>query len=190
MEGNEFIFDSVQLMYYKCNRVYFSLSGSYIDFPDWIKRKKATINPKNKDDQCFQYAVTVALNHEEIKWNPERVSNIKPFINKYKWKGINYLSKLDDWKTFQKNNLTIAFNILYIKEKEIFPAYISKTNSNCKKQIILLMIPNEEKEGCYYLAVKKLSALLYGITSKHKPSLHSFRIPFILIGQKINLKSM
>ena len=45
MEGNEFIFDSVQLMYYKCHRAYFSLSGSYIDFPDWIKKKKAkTIN--------------------------------------------------------------------------------------------------------------------------------------------------
>ena len=29
-------------------------------------------------------AVAVALNYEEIKWNPERVSNIEPFINKYK----------------------------------------------------------------------------------------------------------
>ena len=27
---------------------------------------------------CFQYAVTFALNYEEIKWNPEIVSNIKP----------------------------------------------------------------------------------------------------------------
>ena len=37
-----------------------------------------------------------------------------------------------------------------------------------EKQVILLMIPNEEKEGRHYLAVKKLSALLHGITSKHK----------------------
>ena len=50
----------------------------------------------------FQYTVTVALNYKEIKWNPERVSNIKPFINKYNWKGINYSSKLDDWKTNEK----------------------------------------------------------------------------------------
>ena len=85
----------------------------------------------------------------------EGVSNIKAFINKYNQKGINYLSKLDDWKTFKKNNQAIAFNILYIKEKEICPACISKTNSNFEKQIILLMIPNEEKEGWYYLAVKK-----------------------------------
>ena len=36
----------------------------YIDFPDWIKNKKPTTNPINKNDnKCFQYTVTVALNH-------------------------------------------------------------------------------------------------------------------------------
>ena len=67
-------------------------------------------------------------------------------MNKYKCKGINYPSKTDDWKTFEKNYPAIALNILYIKEKEMCPAYISKINSNCEKQIILLMIPNEEKK--------------------------------------------
>ena len=69
---------------------------------------------------------------------------------------MNYPPKIDDWKTFEKNNPENVFNILYIKEKEILPAYLLKINSNCKKQIILLMIPNEEKEGWSYLAVKKL----------------------------------
>ena len=62
---------------------------------------------------------------------------------------------MDYWKTFEKNNPTIALNILYIKEKEICPTYISKIISNCEKQIILLMIPNEEKERWHYLALKK-----------------------------------
>ena len=56
------------------------------------------------------------------------ISAKKSLINKYKWKGINYPSKIDDWKTIEKNNPTIAINILYIKEKEICPAYISKIN--------------------------------------------------------------
>ena len=59
----------------------------------------------------------------------EKVSIIKPFINKYNWEGINYPSKIDDWKTFEKNNQTIALNILYIKEKEMLPGYILKHNS-------------------------------------------------------------
>ena len=107
---------------------------------------RSTINPKNMVNKCFQYATTLALNYEQIKWNPERVSNIKPFIDKYNWKGINYPSKIDDWKTFEKNNPSIALNISYIKEKKS-AVYISKINSNCDKQIILLMIPNEEKKG-------------------------------------------
>ena len=131
-------------MYYKCHQVNLNYGGSYIDSPDWIKKKKATINPKNIDDKCFQYVAIVALNYEEVKWNTERVSNIKPFINKYNSKGMNYPSKIDDWKTSQKNNPIIGFNILYINKKEICPAYISKINSNCEKQINLLMIPNEE----------------------------------------------
>ena len=67
------------------------------------------------------------------------------------------------------------------KEKEIYSAYISKINTNCEKQIILLMIPNEEKDGWHYLAVKILSAFLRGLTSKHQgdfyclKSLHFFR---------------
>ena len=108
--------------------------------------KKEKKNPKNEDDKCFHYVVTVALNYGETESHPERVSNIKPFMNKYNWKKINYPSKIDDWKSFEKNNPTIARNILYIKEKEIFPAYISKINSNCEKQIILLIIPNEKKK--------------------------------------------
>ena len=77
-------------------------------------------------------------------------------MNKYNWKGIIYLSNTDDWRTFEKNNLTMALNILYIKEKEICPAYISIINLNGEKQIIVLMILNKEKEGLYYLPVKKL----------------------------------
>ena len=48
-------------------------------------------------------------------------------------KGINYPSKIDDWKTFEKSNSTIDLNILYIKVRERSPAYISKINSNCEK---------------------------------------------------------
>ena len=67
MKGSEFVFDYVHLLYYKCHENSES-SGSYIDSPEWIKKKKAKINPINKkDNKCFQYAVTVALNHEETK---------------------------------------------------------------------------------------------------------------------------
>ena len=67
------------------------------------KKQKTTINSINKiDNKCFQYAVTVALNHEETKKDPQRITKIKPFINKYNWEGINFPSVKDDWKKFDK----------------------------------------------------------------------------------------
>ena len=56
----------------------------------------------------------------------QAVSKIKPFINKYNWKGINYPSKIDNWKMFEKNNPTIALNILHIKEKKKYVQLISQ----------------------------------------------------------------
>ena len=73
MRGSDFIFDLVQLLYYECHKINFKRGGSYIDPPDWIKKKKETINSKNEADKCFQYAVTVALNYGEIESHQERV---------------------------------------------------------------------------------------------------------------------
>ena len=66
VRGSEFAYDSVDALYYNFNKVSLSRRGSYIDSPKCLKNKKATINPKNKDDKCFQYALTVALNYEQI----------------------------------------------------------------------------------------------------------------------------
>ena len=90
---------------------------------------------------------------------------MKFFINKCKWGKINFATKKDDWEKFEKNKLTIALNVSYGKKEKIYPAYVSKHNSNREKQVILLMIPNGE--GWHFLAVKKLSASLRRITSKH-----------------------
>ena len=73
MRGSEFIFDSVDALYYDLNKISLNRGGSYIDSPEWLKNKKATINPKNNDDKCFQYALTAALNYEQILKNPQRI---------------------------------------------------------------------------------------------------------------------
>ena len=93
IRGSNFSFDSLQLLYYKCRKINFKRLELYTNSPDWIKKKKATINPQNKDDKYFQYAATVALNHEEIKRDPQRISKIKHNINKYNWDGIKYSLK-------------------------------------------------------------------------------------------------
>ena len=70
MHGSEFIFDAINALYYDLNKMSLNRGGSYIDSPQWLKNKKATINLKNNDDKCFQYAVSVALNYQNIEKDP------------------------------------------------------------------------------------------------------------------------
>ena len=167
MRGSEFEFDGVNFLYYDFNKTSINRGGSYIDFPKWLKDKKLTINPKNNNDKCFQYAVTLALNLDKIKKDPQRVSKIKPFIEKHNWEDIDFPSTSKDWKKFKCNN-EIALNILYVpyNTKQINIAYKSKNNLTQEKQIILLIISDGQK--WHYLVVKNLSRLLRGITSNHK----------------------
>ena len=53
MTGREFVFDSLDLLYYKLHKISLNCSGSYIDSQKWLENKKATINPTNNDDKCF-----------------------------------------------------------------------------------------------------------------------------------------
>ena len=53
----------------------------------WLRGKKeAIINGYND----FQNALDDALNYQTIEKTPERISKLKPCINKYNWKGINF----------------------------------------------------------------------------------------------------
>ena len=166
MKESDFEFDGINFFYYDFNKTGINKGGSYIDSPQWLKNKKSTINPKNNDDKCFQYAVTLALNLNSIDNHPKRIFKIKPFINKYNWKDIDFPAVSKDWKKFESNN-EIALNILYVPHntKKINISYKSKHNLTREKKVILLMISNGEK--WHYVAVKNLSGLLRGITSNH-----------------------
>ena len=161
MRGSEFGFDGVNLLYYDFNKISLNRGGSYIEPAKWIKDKRSIINPKNNDYKCFQYAITVALNHDKINKHPQRISN----IDQYNWKDIHFPPASKDWKKFEQNNESIALNVLYVPHgtKKISLAYKSKHNLNRGEKLILLMITDGEK--WHYTAVKRLSGLLRGITS-------------------------
>ena len=67
IKGSDFVFESVKLMDYKLHRVRLKRGGSYIKSLKWLLHKKATINPKNKnDDECLRWSTISALNYNEI----------------------------------------------------------------------------------------------------------------------------
>ena len=167
MKGSDFIFSGINYLYYDLNRITISKGGSYIESPKWLKDKKCTINQKNTDNKCFQYATTLALDFNNIDKHHQRISKIKPFIDNYNWNDINFPAAKKDWNKFEVNNKNVALNILYVpfNTKKIEIAYKSKYNLIRGNQIILFMISNGE--NWHYLAVKSLSRLLRGISSNH-----------------------
>ena len=48
----------------------------------------------------------------------QRITKIISFINKCNYKGINFPSEKDDWKKFEKKNVTIAIDVLYAKKEK------------------------------------------------------------------------
>ena len=57
--------------------------------------------------------------NKQIKKDPQTITKIKPFIDKYNWEGIDYPSEKDYWKKFEKNNLTITLNVLHTKAEKV-----------------------------------------------------------------------
>ena len=85
MKGSSYMFESIDLLEYRLHKISLNRGSSYIDSPIWVKNKGVT-NPQNtEDNKCFQYAITTALNYQNINHHPERISKLKPFINSYNW---------------------------------------------------------------------------------------------------------
>ena len=127
-----------------------------LDSPKWLKNKKSTINLKNNDNNCFQYTLTIPLNYQKVKKDPQKLLKIKPFINQYNWKEIDFPSERRGWKKFELNNKSISLNILFVpyNTENIRLAYKSKYKFKRENQVILLMITDNKK--WHYLSLKSL----------------------------------
>ena len=71
------------------NYYYFAIKNlSELNSLGWLQGKKeAIINNNNNNNNDFQNALDDALNYQAIEKNPQRISKLKPYINKYKGKG-------------------------------------------------------------------------------------------------------
>ena len=117
---SNFVSESVDLLSYNIHKTSLKRGNSYIKFPYWIANKKATINPKNEDDRYFEYSIVVALHQKEIKNHPERISRFHHYFSwDYNLENIEFPAGIKDWKRFEKNNETVALNILQVPHNEI-----------------------------------------------------------------------
>ena len=125
------------------------ITNTFIETPQWPKNKTCTISPQNNDNKCFQYSLALSLYHEQIGRNSFRLKKIKPYVNNFNWKNINFPPQEQDYKIFEMNIRSIALNILQQDGKK---------NKSREKQAILLIITDCQKQ--HYVFVKNLNSLL------------------------------
>ena len=88
------------------NCYYFDVKNfSELNFLGWLRGKKEALINK---DNSFQNSLNDTLNYQTIETNPERISKLKPYINRYNWEGIEFPVGPKDWIKFEQNNKTIA----------------------------------------------------------------------------------
>ena len=156
--NSRFVFDEVLFTNIDFHKLNLTRGSSYVPLPQWLDNKKAIINPRNEDQECFKWAVIAASRWEEIGKNPQSISNLKKFEKNFDWSGIKFPVLVRDIKGFEIKN-RISINLLAIEDRDI---YICRKGGNYKRAINLMIIDN------HYIAIKSLSRLLSSKNSKHK----------------------
>jgi hypothetical protein len=144
--------------------------SSYIELPNELLKKKAIVNPENKDNECFKWVVARAMN--PVEKNPQRITkDLIKQANEFVWKDIEFPTTLKDIDKFEKHNPTMAINV-FGYEKEIHPLRISELER--EKTINMLLISDGSKN--HYCWIKSMSRLLSSqTTKKHQKRLYCLR---------------
>ena len=129
--------------------------SSYISLPDWIMRKKALLNIKNKDNKCFLWCVLRYLRPK--KKNAELLTDLRQYENSLNTKGIKFPMKVKDIKKFEKLNPDLpGITVFSVNENNKFYP-LKKANKNPQETIDLFLY---EEDGKYhYLLIKSFSRL-------------------------------
>ena len=132
--NSRFVFDEVLFTSVDFHQLNLMRGSSYLPLPNWLAHKKAIINPKNEDQECFKWAVIAASRWEETNNNPERISKLKRFEKDFDWSGIEFPVFVKDIKKFEFRN-QISINLLAIEGKQI---YICRKGGNYERIINLM----------------------------------------------------
>ena len=100
--------------------------SSYIPLPAFLAAKKAIINLKIEDKECFKWSITRALN--SVQKNSERIDiKLREKSEVLNWEGLKFIVNLSDINKFEKHNSSISVNV-FSYENMIYPLRISKHN--------------------------------------------------------------
>ena len=166
LRDSKFVFDRIIHMDIDFHRLNLTRGSSYIPLPDWLAKKKAIINPRNSDLECFKWTVIAATKWEEIDRDCQRISKLRRYEKDFDWDGIEFPVRFRDIKRLESKN-EITINILAVEDKKV---YICRKGKEYTRSVNLMLITDGNKK--HYVALKSLKRLLSSQKSKHKEPQH------------------
>ena len=142
LRDSKFVFDWIIHMDIDFHRLNLTRGSNYIPLPDWLAKKKAIINPKNSDLECFKWAVIAAMRWEEIDRDHQRISKLRRYEDDFDWDGIKFPASIRDIKRFESRN-EITINILALEDKEV---YICRKGKEYNRVANLMLITDHNKK--------------------------------------------
>ena len=121
-------------------------NSTFIKTPEWLALKRSLLNPKNNDNKCFQYSITLSLYHEQFGKTYCRIPKIKQYTDNFNWENINFPPQEQDYETYDMNNKSMSLHILQVNEQKISHLYKSEFNKTREKQAILLILADDQKQ--------------------------------------------
>ena len=115
--NSRFRFDQVLHLDISFHRLNLTRGSSYLPLLDWLARKKAIINRQNKYEEYFKWIV-IAAERVGMK-DPQRISNLRKFVDNYDWSGVKFPMATKDIEVFETND-NISVNVLLVEGEEIY----------------------------------------------------------------------
>ena len=120
---------------------------------------------ENKDDMCFKYAVTRALN--PVSRDAERITKVlKKQASELNWNGIEFPTPCVErqFKTFEKNN-NVSVLVFGHEGNDIFPLYVPTD----RREKAVRLFFQKTKTNSHYSVIKSMSRLFANQVSTKKP---------------------
>lgn len=167
---------SVQIFQYE------PLRGSgFIELPKVLKNKRAIINLKNTDDECFKWSILAALHYDEVRAkNKNKANDAKSYsrwMDELNFNGIDFPVRLNQIKKFMHQNQQIAVNVYYFDsdKKRVCPLFLT-SNGDGKQFVHLLLLTSATNENVrddcilnrHYCWIKNLNSLVGAQLNNHQ----------------------
>ena len=142
---------------------YAPLAGSsFVETPDFIRKKHCIVNVKNNDHLCFAYAILAHIFPVDMNHKPNELRHYERMLSSLNFSGINFPVKITDIRAFEKNNLDISVTVFECRNDthDIGPLYISKYRNRKHNVKLLLLKDPKDPAKFHYTTIRNISALV------------------------------